>query len=522
MSSEDIPGELIDTLPLEFQLAQYTGHLWCYRDDAGETNILTIWNSVQRSKWSKGFSDKLNSALADDQYRVSTPLGYPQIFCVMPNVDVEQLFDETWFGSWLTYLTTWEANEVENENLNVTNRKLAVDISDLSKLIIQIDESIKNYEKQIQGTQSAIDEIDVLINQRKSRLAMMIPGLEPRQEKELPPFDQKIRYDKDKDPFVSVIKDGTIDLSGKPWASDQMSGGKYLDAELAQKIDEVNDAFSNPDKLNDKALQQDIRNLKENGFQGITVTSGARTPWRQADLYANAKKNNNPVGKYVRSDHMFGQAADMSIPEGWSWNSDIHKNLRSVMRRLGVKMGVPEDRVHFTLVSPSRSFYARRLAMVRAYLSRASQIKSAQGAVRENVIFEKTKLLEQKVKVEADLQARNNELTKTADIFTRISATYLSKQRELQQLDAEIARREDEARRRAEEEDRRRAEKRGSSGGGEGREPGHFHERPEPRSPKVGEPQPQHSEPPRKEPPQRREPPMREPPQGDVEIGGKP
>lgn len=494
-----VPSELVDALPVDFQLAQYTGHLWCFRDNGGKTLFGEPWRSIQRNRWSDEFTEKLKSASDDDQYKVFTPSGYPQIFCVMPNVDTEQLFDETWFGSWLTYLSSWELSEIENESLIESNKKLAIRISDTQKIISQVNDSINAYDQKIKDTEKSITEIEALIGQRKSKLGMKILGLDINSTRDLPPFDPKVPYDKNKDPFLGVVKDGTEDVSKRSWATDQMSGGKYLDPELAKKIDDANRFFSNPENIADANLKQDIVALKNDGFHGIAVTSGARSPWRQAELYANAKKNGNPVGKYVRSDHMFGQAGDMSIPAGWQWNSPSHQKLRSVMSRLGLEMRVPNDPVHFTLASPSRSFYARRLAMVRAYMAKASQIKAAQGAVRENAIFDQTSLVEQKAKVEADLQARNVELTKRTDLFARISAVYLSKRSELQQLDAEISRREDEARRRAEREARRDREPR------EPRWPRDFN-RPEPSPPKVDRPEPPHREPPRRDPPSRERP----------------
>ena len=166
------------------------------------------------------------------------------------------------------------------------------------------------------------------------------------------------------------------------------------------------------------------------------------------------------------------------------------------MARLGIEMRVPNDPVHFTLTSPTRSFYARRLAMVRAYLAKATELKQAQGAVKENAIFDQERIIEQKAKVEADLQARTTELTNKTSLFNRISAAYLSKQRELQQLDAEIARREDEARRQAARDARH---ERGP------REP-HTFRRPEPNAPEVDRPEPPHRDPPPRDPPSRERP----------------
>lgn len=492
----ELPGELVDALPLKFQLAKYTGHLWCFRDEEGRTSFSPSWLSYQKNNWSEEFTKSLKHASEDENYRVFTPMGYPFAFCVIPNVDEEQLFDETWFGAWLTFITTWETNELENEQLDQANKELAIQSADTSKLIDKVNNLIADYDKKIKETEDAIAATDSVINQRKSKLGMKLLGLDLDSKKDLPPFNPKIPYDKKKDPFLDVIKDGTMDVSGKPWATDQMLGGKYLDPELANKIDEINLIFAEPDKITNEKLKQDVIDLKASGFKGISVTSGARTPWRQSDLYSKAKKDGTPVGKYVRSEHMFGQATDMTIPTGWNWNSSSHRKLRSVMARLGIEMRVPNDPVHFTLTSPTRSFYARRLAMVRAYLAKATELKQAQGAVKENAIFDQERIIEQKAKVEADLQARTTELTNKTSLFNRISAAYLSKQRELQQLDAEIARREDEARRQAARDARH---ERGP------REP-HTFRRPEPNAPEVDRPEPPHRDPPPRDPPSRERP----------------
>ncbi|ULA62281.1 MAG: conserved exported protein of unknown function [Nitrospira sp.] len=515
--SSEIPHEILESLPPDFELAYYSGHLWCFRDWAGKVHLLNLMKSIQRTEWSDKFQQQMNLAQEDEQFRVFTPVGYPHVYCVVPNVDIYALFNETWFEGWLTYLTEWEDAELEIEALWESNKKLVTEIADLRKTIAETDESIKSYQARIKEKEESIKANESAIADRKAKLGMKLFSVEPKKkEPELPPFDPKIPYDRKNDPFLSVVTDHSQDVSSKPWASQQMSGGKYIDPEMAQKIDEINAAFSTPDKISDPGLKKDVKELIKRGFSGVTVTSGTRTPWRQADLYVKAKKDGTPVGKYVRSDHMFGQAADMTIPAGWGWNTSNHKFLRAVMRQFGVAMNVPKDHVHFTLANPSHSFLARRLAMVRAYHAKAGEIRQAQGAVKTNAIFEQNRITEQKAKVEKDLSDRKDELTRQSNIFVQVSARYVEVQQELQRLDAEIARREAEARRAAEAAERHR-DRRGID-----REPRGGWERPQPDPPPVDRTEPPQRERPRGEQP-RREPPSRDTPRETVpDIGRMP
>lgn len=514
--SQSIPSELLESLPPDFELAYYTGHLWCFQDWEGKVHILNLSKALQRTQWGDKFQRQLNLAQEDERFRVFTPVGYPQAYCVVPNVNIFTLFNETWFEGWLTYLTEWEDAELENQAILESNKKLVVDIENVRRTIGETDESIKSYETRIKGKEESIKGTESAIADRKSKLGMKFDSknLPEKKEPELPPFDPKMEYNREKDPFLSVVKDHTQDVSDKPWAGNQMEGGKYIDGELAQKIEEVNAAFSAPDKITDSELKKDVKELVKKGFTGISVTSGARTPWRQADLYSKAKKGGTPVGKYVRSDHMFGQAADMSIPPGWGWKTGNHKYLRTVMQKFGLAMKVPDDHVHFTLANPSKSFLARRLAMVRGYHTKAQAIRAAQGAVKENAIFEQNKITEQKAKVETDLRSRRNELQRQSDIFVRVSSRYVELQQELQRLDAELARREAEARKAAEA-----AEEHGDR---EYRVPRESWERPQPDPPKVDRAERPHQERPQRERPNRERPSRETPRDTGPDIGRLP
>jgi uncharacterized protein YcbK (DUF882 family) len=225
-----------------------------------------------------------------------------------------------------------------------------------------------------------------------------------------PPFELKGSYQFANDPFQRVLKEMMKDVSSKNWVTEQMQSGKYMDPELADQIDKANTILADPSLAKNIVLAADIRFLRQKGFSKILITSGARTPLRQAFLYSEASTNKNPVAKYTGSDHLFGQAADMQIPRGWSWNSTEHKKLRSVLDRLGLSMKVSQDPVHFTPKSPSRDFSVRRILAIRAYLRRAHEIKTTQVSLKENLVFTELKITEQKAQLSSDIEARHKVL----------------------------------------------------------------------------------------------------------------
>ena len=445
-----LSGDVLSALPYEFQLAQLTGHLWCYADSTGSFSSLP-GGSIRKARQGDDSKRLANVVALDPRFAVFKPVGYPHLSCLRPDEEVDQLFAETWFPSWLVYFNEWGPAELANQKHADNAQKLAVEIGDLQRLIVSTNAAINDYAQQVAQQQALIASVDSQIARRQQVLAATPNALalpDTGAATELPPFDPKIQYKKEQDPFYSVIEEGTQDVSSKDWSTNQMEGGKNLDAELAAKIDEVNALFADPELIVFKKIKDQVIAIKKKGFAKILTTSGARSPWRQADLYLKAKNNKNPVGKYLRSEHLFGQAADISLPVGWGWNSAEHKQLREVLGNLGIAMTVSDDPVHITLQNPSRDFYARRLFLARAYLQRAQQLRLDQQAVADHFVTTQLAMITDRAKLSADLAARKNELADKTELFAKVSALYLGKLRELQQIDAEIARREEEARKR--------------------------------------------------------------------------
>ena len=497
-----IPESLISTLPVNFQLAYYSGHLSCYSDYSGSLKLFSLNPLFQKAKKSKEFKKLLKSAQADNDIIVFTPIAYPNVFCVIPDEDIDNLLAETYFPSWLDYIDQWQTNEELNIQLNKSLQELIISNNEKEKVITTLENSIVEFDNKIKQTNENILRIKPEINAQRKKIGineeLPIDKLSLTDEKPdpRPPFNLRIPYSIDKDPFIDVIRKYTKDISDKPWATNQMEGGKYLDAELANKVQEINDKFNNPELITDLNLRNEVNNLKSKGFNGINVTSGARTPLRQAHLYSKAKSNKNPVAKYVGSQHMFGQAADMSLPDGWDWESSNHKTLRTVLSKMGLSMNVSNDPVHFELANPLEATKSQKLAMARAYSSKAKSIKASQGAVKDNLVFEADKQAKQKEQLDKDIEAKKKEIENKSSIFNQVSAKYNELQRELESINAEIARREAEARRREVQSRRER----------EGRD--HF-DRPRPSGPSK-EPSERPREQPQREKPQR-EKPSREP-----------
>jgi len=501
--TDSIPFELISNLPVDFQLSYYSGHVWCYADRQGKIKLLKANPLVQKAKLGNAFKSRLRAALSDDRFSVFTPIAYPNVFCVMPNESIDSLMDENYFNYWLRFIDQWQVRELEILALDSSYQRTIIANEDVKKQIIVVNSEIDNYRKNIRDTERNIQAIISEINRKRAALGIPPLAVEVfgtlsfgNASGDPPPFDLRIGYNIDRDPFIDVVRTYTKDISDRTWASNQMEGGKFMDAELANKVQEINNKFDHPEIIQDASLAKDVQDLKELGFSGIKVTSGARTPFRQADLYSKAKRNKNPVGKYTKSGHMFGQAADMSLPDGWGWGTSNHNKLRSLMSKMGVAMNVANDPVHFSLASPTVGARAQRLAMARAYAAKANEIRNAQGAVKENQIFNKEKIAEQKDQLTKDLSNRQKELEDQAWIFDKVSAKYIQKQRELQDLNAELERRE--AERRRQEEQRNRQREREPRGGRPSRE----FERGDVSSPSQERPKPERP---------RRDPPAREP-----------
>jgi len=499
-----IPESLISTLPINFQLAYYSGHLSCYSDYSGSLKLFSLNPLFQKAKKSKEFKKLLKTAQADNTILVFTPIAYPNVFCVIPDEDIDNLLAEAYFPSWLDYIDQWQTNEELNIQLNKSLQELIISNNEKGKIIASLENSIVEFDNKIKQTNENIVRIKPEINAQRKKIGITeelpIDKLNLTDEKPdpRPPFNLRIKYKIENDPFIEVVQKYTKDLSEKTWATDEMEGGKYLDAELAEKVQEINDKFNNPDLITDVNLRDRVKELKAQGFNGIKLTSGARTPLRQAHLYSEAKANKNPVAKYVGSQHLFGQAADLKLPENFkNWNSNNHKSLRTTLGKMGLAMDVSDDPVHFELANPSEGSKSQKLAMARAYSAKAKSIKASQGAVKDNLVFEADKLAKQKEQLDKDIDARKKEIENKSSIFNKVSAKYNELQRELESINAEIARREAEARRQEAQSRRER----------EGRD--HF-ERPRPSGPsKEPTERPQREQPQREKP--QREKPQREP-----------
>lgn len=456
---EDVLPEIELVLPLQFQLAAQTGHLWCFRDGRGQVSLSRINQSLQKIEWGDEFSSQREAVMNDQRFQAFSPIGYPHTFCAMPRITIAALYDENWFDGWLTYFIGWENNELENQSLLEANKKLVSDITDTNKAIANVMAAIADYDDRIALKNQAISELEAVIADRNKKLAvgiLVFGDSQLRPEPPVPPFDPKIEYRTELDPMRDIVIKHCSDVSDKTWANQtQMEVGPYIDHEFVDKFDELQKALSNPDEYPaakaDAALLEQLKQLKKDGFN-LSVISGARTPWKQAVQYWKNKREGKKVAAYNSSDHLFGQAADIMLPKHWGsswddqWNSAEHQNLRLVLDRFGFVMNEKSDPVHVSLKSPSHDYFVRRLAISRAYAQRAWEIKQAQGVIRANVLFEGSKILAQKAQLEKDLQAKKNTLEERATLFDKLAARYTERRQALQRLDAEIARRAAEAR----------------------------------------------------------------------------
>jgi len=284
MLADEIPGKLLDSLPPDYVLAKYTGTLWCYRDMNGGLVRDKSNPGKQFLKPGKSFKSELAQSKRSRTLQIFIPQGYPHVFCKIPREDQIEIYNRTWFLLWLPYLSEWQQREKELEGLLsygssiqelANDMKLRIkDIDTQEQLANQATRDLADKNYYLYGilSQECLNESRGLFNRSNtgacekkaliqqaedaarnsanqgsgipaaSQPASQPSPLEPisNQPRTKPPFALEGKYDRSKDPFLNVLNTNTLDVSSKTWATDEMSAGKYLDAELASQIDKVN------------------------------------------------------------------------------------------------------------------------------------------------------------------------------------------------------------------------------------------------------------------------------------------
>jgi len=460
--ADSLPPFILNSLPIDFQIAHFSGHLWCYLDWNGQYTLRKFPSKTATSKPSSEFLDSVKIALEANDRLVHIPAAYPNIACLRPASNLNNLLDEDYFSQWLLFFQEWDDAEVENKRIGAQTTALVITISEVQKAIALASTQEKELDTKIASRERDLIEVT---NSVAAVLAQInAVGLLDRlfeTPKPLPPFDPKIKYEFKNDMFAWILDKYLINYSDKKyeWATDQMEGGKYLDIDLGTAIQQVHAAFKNPSRIEDDELRSDVQDLIDAGFKNIYVTSGARSPYRQAHLYYEAKRNSNPVAKYVSSEHMFGAACDIGI-FGFEWGSSNHNKLRRVLKRFNLDIPVEDDPVHLQLVKTTAAYAERRLWMMRTYLQFASNLRTGQVAVKASHLALFNDFKSQSATLEKDLQARMSQIHAKTDLFERISAAYAAQFRQLQKANQDLA----AAKRRA-----RLSNDSGRDGGGVGR-----------------------------------------------------
>lgn len=502
---DSISLEIVEALPNQFQLAYYTGHLWIFADYDGGVYINKGKANKMRLVNSDSFEVNLQHARLDTNFLVFLPVGYPELFCVIPNESIDTLMKETYALSWLNFFDQWQNTELEIVLLSNQYEALLSEMYDIKAKMNHLDAALLDYTKKVEEINSRIAETRNQINNKRRQIGLQPLPLDdlpvhfmalllPASDGEGPPFELKIGYNINKDPFIEVIKKFCKDVSEKEWATNEMEGGKYMDPDLAEKIEEVSKKFENPDLEPDPVVREEIKDLKRRGFTGPKVTSGARSPLRQAHIYSEKKKTGGKVAKYLGSQHFTGEACDIKIPEGWSWGSDNHKKLRATFQKLGLSMPVSSDEVHVQLAEIPTNAQVKRLAMVRGYHKVAAKMKAAQQPIKEDILFKSGEVAEQKARLEKELADKEKMVQDASKKYENLKAILYDKLKELQSLVAEIARRLSEENKNPEPREGGNVKKQGW-------------ERPKP-------------EPPKKEPPPKKDPPAKKEPKGRSGSGG--
>lgn len=430
--------DVVATLPIDFALAHHVGYLRCLLDFEG---YILIPGSDGRFNFpfSNRFFARSNdfreftNAWEGKEYLRYDPVGYPNLSCFMPSEDPVEFFGLGWLTDWTNLVSSWQENELEIESLKTA-------VSNTYTLNASNALLLSGVNAEIADLNSKIAETEGQLVQAKQHLVSIQRSFIVK-EPEYPPFDPKIPYDKDIDPFYGVLKKFLLNVSSKPWLDLSQVSGPYVDHELAQVLDVVHETLSDPKKI--EKLPAEIRQaIVETGFQ-LKVTSGSRTPWKQATEIPAAKAKNLPAADYSKSRHMFGQSVDIRQP--YQEGTSEYNNVKKILGHFGLNI-LPKDRVHIYLPRVSYWQKVNMLAMIREYKQVASNLRSNQSATKENLIFLKASAEKQKEQLEKDLAERRAERDNRAGVFERVSA-------ELRRVNSEIQRKEAELRQEADRRD---------------------------------------------------------------------
>jgi len=451
-----VPPEVLAALPIEFAMAEVTGHLTCLMDEKGQLvsgpGFAPISELALREfQRSREFVVAATSLERRGLVKAEAP-AFPHVVCFRSAGEALDYFDDEWTYRRFLEVAAWDNREVELATLRTENQALRTRIADQSAALARLNEQIAavgNRTRIAEQTIAAIgDRLKALTGKTPDFIvvpaAQVIGGAA---KPELPPFDLKRPYAIENDPWIDAYRqrpDLFADVSNKPWFN--KSDPRllpYLEPELADALQRAHDGLAAPDKL-PKTVQDAIA---ATGFKSILVTSATRSPYRQAELYVQSlkKEGKEPAARYLNSNHMFGEAADINQP--FKFGTEKFRQVETILRHFGLHFVVKGDRVHVEVYKDrndaARYAYGkslRRLQIARMMQEVARDLHRDQVKARDAAIFDKTNLERQTARLTAETDARVKALREAENLFARVSERLQRAQQELAR--AESAERE--------------------------------------------------------------------------------
>jgi hypothetical protein len=457
---QNAPRQIVAALPDEYAIAHYTGHLICVMDDQAEllvpsNNDPSYFDYIRRVHLSSEFAATTRAARKQGLLE-EIPQGYPFVQCFVPTLQTETFLDSEWFVDWERHLNDWQERELSINLLRANFLSDVQAISENAKLISELNRQI------------------VLLDQQETTLKTRIAAARAPLQTILAldggggvssPFDPKIPYRSENDPFNSGFEGHLARLPDLLKTPSNTS--RYIDEELLKAINDFNAAISDPARNFPPDLAAQLIAL---GVGPIVLESAARTPWRQAALRAEKKKNptGTPTANYLESEHMFGLAADASS-SGKIWDVKDPKNqtpqrvrawetVKEAYGKYGIDIPLGlGDANHLALSKYSLASggfgraNGKRLAIMRSMEQRAIEVSLSQDATISGLNSATAELVREKQRLISEVDNRRKSIEqKTSNVQQLMH--------ELAQAQADRARREEEARARREAEARARRE----------------------------------------------------------------
>lgn len=297
--SAGIPDEIIDSLPVEFQILSHLGMLICVQDPSGyKQNLIFPGYSVVRHSENLKMNKEI---LEKNGYIAHASEAYLDTVCFMPeHRDTFKYIDHEYLSDWGYFLESWSVRYILIEQIRRDINEISNNISNEGKLIQALESSVAAKTAELLEIENHLREVEKSLLTRRPMILRDNP----------PEVNAVIEYKRELDFLRTVFPEMLLNIAGKPWVDKEALSRNYMDpylnADLVKSLDLAYKIFADPDNAGIPLSPEMIQNIKDNKIT-FQISSAARTPWNQLSI-----RNEHKAGT-LSSLHLFGLAFDLKL-----------------------------------------------------------------------------------------------------------------------------------------------------------------------------------------------------------------